>query len=312
MVTQAVNIVLTIFLMIGLGMLLTHIGWLRDEHARLLTQLVTRVALPAMIISKVLTQFTRDSLLGSGLGLLVPFLSLLVMLALSALIGRLIRVPAGRVGAFRTMFAFSNSVFIGVPVSMALFGEASVPHAMLYYIANTTLFWSVGYAMLSGDGGVRKRFDWKNLLPLPLIVFFACAALVLIGLSLPKFVMDAAGYVGDLVTPLSMLYLGLVLMRMVRGERLLRWQRGYSWVLLGRFAFSPLLLAAISLLIPVPTLVRNVLIVQSAMPVMSQISIVAGECGSDAEYAAGGTALSTLFSLIAIPAYMALMPYLPG
>lgn len=312
MVTQAVHIVLTIFLMIGLGMFLARIGWLRDEHAQLLIRLVSRVALPGAIMSNLLVQFTRESLIQSAPGLLLVLLTLLALLALSALVGRLIRVPDGRAGAFRCMFAFSNSVFIGVPVSVALFGEAAVPYAMLYYIVNTTLFWSVGYAAMAADGGARKRLDWKNLLSVPLIAFFVCAALVMAGVSLPKFVMDAAGYVGDLVTPLSMLYIGLLIMRMVEGGRLLRWHRGYAWMLIGRFVLSPLLLVAFSMLIPIPAAMRNVLLVQAAMPVMTQISIVAAECGSDAEYAAGGTALSTLLSLLAIPAYMALIPFLPG
>jgi len=43
------------------------------------------------------------------------------------------------------------------------------------------------------------------------------------------------------------------------------------------------------------------------MPVMSQTPIVAGSMGSDEEYGAGGVALSTLISLIAIPVYMAIL-----
>ena len=55
---------------------------------------------------------------------------------------------------------------------------------------------------------------------------------------------------------------------------------------------------------------RNALLIQAAMPVMAQTPIVAKASGGDDEYAAGGVALTALCSLIAIPAYMALVPFL--
>lgn len=312
MVLQAVYIVLSIFLMIGLGMLLNHIGWIRDEHGALLSRLVTRVALPAMIISKICTQYTRESLIESAPGILAPFVSLLLTCGVGLLVALLWRVQKGRRGVFTCMFMFSNSVFIGLPVSVALFGDSVVPYTLLYYIANTMLFWSIGHAMMMNDGGHKFSFtraSLKNLLPMPLIVFVGCVALVLLGLNLPGFVLDAARYVGDLVTPLSLLFTGLILMRMFREGRF-RWRRGYAMILFGRFLAAPLLLLLTSRFIAMPELMRNALLVQATMPVMSQTPIVAGECGSDEEYAAGGIALTTLCSLVSIPAYMALIQYL--
>ncbi len=312
-VLQAVYIVLSIFLMIGLGMFLSHIGWLKDEHGTLLTRLVTRVALPAMILHKLFTQYTRDSLIASAPGIAAPFLSLLLTWLLGLIAARVTRVPKGRRGVFCCMFMFSNSVFIGLPVAIALFGEAVAPYSLLYYIANTVLFWSIGHGMMLADGGKSMRgkgaLDWKKLLPLPLIVFFSCCVLVLLGARMPKFVLDASKYVSDLVTPLSLMYTGMLILRMFKA-RTFRWQKGFTGVLLGRFLCAPLMLLLASHLIPVPALMRNALLIQASMPVMSQTPIVAGECGSDAEFAAGGIALTTACSLIAIPAYMALTVYL--
>lgn len=35
-------------------------------------------------------------------------------------------------------------MFIGLPVNLALFGEKSIPAVMLYYMVNTTFFWTLG------------------------------------------------------------------------------------------------------------------------------------------------------------------------
>lgn len=309
MVLEAIFIVLTIFLMIGLGMFLYHIGWLKDEHQTLLTTLVVKVALPCVIMDNLFRQYTRESLAENARGILAPAISLLLTWAAAAAAARLGRIPKGRRGVFCCMFIFSNTVFIGVPVALALFGEEAIPYTLLYYIANTVLFWSAGYTIMRRDAGLGGGFNWKKLLPVPLTAFFICMALILVGFYPPKFVMDAAGYVAKLVTPLSMFFIGIILMRMVK-NRAFRWQRGYSLILVGRFLIAPAMLLITSRIVPMPDLMRNALLIQAAMPVMSQTPIVAGSVGADAEYAAGGIAVTTLGSLLFIPLYMALIPYL--
>ena len=54
----------------------------------------------------------------------------------------------------------------------------------------------------------------------------------------------------------------------------------------------------------VPAMTRNALLVQAGMPVMASTSLVAASTGSDEEYAASGTALTTVLSLLMIPVYM--------
>jgi predicted permease len=347
-VLSAVHIVLSIFLMIGLGMFLNAIGWLKDEHSELVSRLVVKVALPAMIINNMFLNYTRAGLVSSVAGILIPFLSMLATFFLGRLIAAAVRLPRRMVGVFTCMFAFSNSVFIGVPVSQALFGEAVTPYTLLYYIANTMLFWTIGYASMRKDGGMptekasyraipqylaARRGDpsartspahaparaalnqLSKVLPIPLLVFFPCVILILLGARLPKFVLDAAGYVGKLVTPMALLYSGMILMRMVRNKRI-RWMKAYEWVIVGRFVAAPLLLigsvwlvnlaAGVSgaTILQVPALMRDALIIQASMPVMAQTPIVAASCGSDEEYAAGGIALTTALSLVFIPLYM--------
>ena len=318
-VLNAAQIVLSIFTMIGLGMFLVKIGWIKDEHGTLISTLVTKVALPCMIISNIFNKFTRESLVESVVGIIIPFLSIIVTFLIGMLIAKLIRLPKRRRGVFVCMFTFSNSVFIGVPVSRALFGDEVIPYTLLYYLANTSLFWTAGHSLMSKDGGAAPKADLKaklkRVLPIPLIFFIGSVLGLLIGLKPPKFMMDASGYVGNLVTPMSLFYTGLIIMRMIRAKHI-RWQKGYELILLGRFLFAPVLLIGSVLLmnfiadasgaeaLRAPELMRDALIIQAAMPVMSQTPIVAASCGSDEEFAAGGIAITTALSLVFIPLYM--------
>jgi predicted permease len=315
-IALAVNIVLSILMMIGLGMFLTHIKWLSDENAQLLSNLVIKVALPGMIINNMLTKFTRAGVIEQLPGLLAALASITISLGIGHIAARAAKVPANRRGALVCMFSFSNSIYIGVPVSLALFGPEALPYALMYYIANTTFFWTAGVGMLRRDSGSvplpGRMSALIRSLPLPLFVFFICMALVLMGVNLSEssFIASAASYIGGMATPRALLFTGILIVRMLRSKHA-RWERGYELMLIGRFLVSPLLAWGLSALLPISTLARNVIVMQAAMPVMAQTSIVAESVGADSEYAAGGLALSTFAALIMIPLYMFLMTATP-
>ena len=85
-------------------------------------------------------------------------------------------------------------------------------------------------------------------------------------------------------------------------------------ILLGPFVVAPLLKAiTISIVYwsPLPTLMKQVFIIQSAMPVMTNAPVVAKLYGADSDYAAvmvTETTLATMkFQWIVIPILMVLM-----
>ena len=342
MVLSAVHIVLAIFIMLGAGMLMYRARWIHEGNLSLVSRLVMKVAFPGMVISNIFTNFDRASLVSSLKNVAAPFLSILLCLPLALLIIRLIRLPKGRRGVFCACFLFSNAVFIGVPVSTALFGEGVMPYTLLYYIANTSLFWSMAVYMMNRDGDSgksREAADWKGvftyllariqrrpdvkkdpqfdgarlamnklnrMLPTPLYTFIICVALMLLGFTPPSFIRSASKYLGNMVTPLSLIYTGAVIMRMIEEKRV-RWHKGYEWILLGRFVISPAVMTALALLFGMIPLMKNALILEAAMPVMASTPIAAADAGSDGEYAAGAMALSTFLSLLVIPVYMLIL-----
>ncbi len=306
---DAISVVVSIFLLIGAGMLLTRIKWIDQAGAKLLARLTVNVGLGALVLSNMMGEFTREKLIESAGGIAGTYLSILLTVAAGFLCARLFGIDGKRRGVFVSMFSFSNSVFIGVPVAVALFGSAAMPYALIYYIANTSLFWSIGNFLMARDGGQGGSLGLKKLLPVPLLAFLLSAGLVLIGVKLPSFVMRTAGYLGALVTPLSLIYTGYVIMNMIsRGA--LKWNKGYAPMLIGRYLIGPGLLLLTSFILPVPGLMRPVLFIQSAMPVMTQTTIAAGDRGADVEYAAGGLLVSTILSIAIIPLYMGLTQFL--
>ena len=79
-VINAVNIVLSIFILIGTGMYLTWRNRLNDQNASLISHLVVRVALPGTIISNLFGSFTSESMKQCLQGLVAPVLRIPVLL----------------------------------------------------------------------------------------------------------------------------------------------------------------------------------------------------------------------------------------
>lgn len=311
LIGNAVNIVISVFLMMGLGFAGAKLKWFDEGGRKLMSFLVVKIALPCTILSKITTSYTRATLVEGAYGLVVPFLSMLALMLLARLLLRPLRIGEKRRGVFTAMFVFSNSVFIGVPIARALFGDEVLPHTLLYYIANTVFFWTVGVRMMRADGDeartpILSMQTLKNLASPPLITFAVSVLIVLIGIPLPKALLDACDYVGALVTPLSMMFIGTILADI--RLKSMKLDAGLIAVVIGRFVLSPLFVYLLVFIFPLETLTRDAFLVQAAMPVMTQVSIIAASYGVDAEYATVGTTITTLLSLAVLPLLAMILP----
>ncbi len=307
---NAVRGVLSILLMISVGFYLAKRGVVDSRASKAFSATVIGVALPAYMVTNLTGTYDKQKLFELAGGLYIPFAVNVVCIALGYLIARLIKVPANRRGTFCTMFALSNTIFVGLPVNLALFGPASLPYALLYYIATTVFFWTFGSYSVSRDGGRAdaKLFSiatLRNIFSPPLVGFMFAVALILLEAKLPAFLSDTLRYLGSMTTPLSMIFIGTV-MASVRWKEL-RFDRSMAFVLLGRFAIAPALVLTVSTLLGLPPLMKNVFVVQAAMPAMTTTSILAEAYGADAPYAATVTTLTTVVSLASIPFYMLML-----
>lgn len=307
---NAVQGILTIVIMISIGYALTEKGWLNEEVSRVFARLVTNVSLPALMISDLMGSFTKGKLMSLSKGLVAPFLSIAVCYIISVAVSKILKVEKSREGTFQSMFFNSNTIFIGLPVNLALFGNKSMPYVLLYYIANTTFFWTLGVYCISKDtpgdhGSILSKATIKRIVSPPLLGFIAAVILILLKIELPPFIMNTCKYLGDLTTPLSMIFIGISIHSVKLKE--LKIDKDVVGVLAGRFLVCPLIMFLMLILMPMPALMKKVFIMQSAMPVMTNAPIIAKVYNADSNYAAVMVTLSTILSMITIPIFMIVM-----
>jgi malate permease and related proteins len=308
---SALEGVASVILIIALGFALAKRGWFEGDASSLVSKIVVSVALPAYMISNLMGGYDRAKLIAMLPGLPIPFAVMIASYAIASGLAALLRIRKERRGTFASMFALSNTIFIGLPVNLVLFGEESLPYVLLYYIANTTLFWTVGVYGIAKDGSIREgrpkpslvsREGLRRILSPPLVAFLFAVALILVGVRLPSVLLDTCKTVGAMTTPLSMLFIGIVIARV--DWKKLRPERDLLFVVAGRFLVSPLILVLIARPTSLPLLMKQVFFVQAAMPAMTQTPILASAYGADSEYAGLGTALTTVLSLATIPLCM--------
>ena len=319
----SIESVLTIVLMIALGYILQHNGWVDEKFGQTISNLLMKVALPASIFIQVLQRLTRSKLISLSSGLVYGFGAVALGYIVAFILVKLLKVRPGRRGTFINMFVNANTIFIGLPLNMALFGDKATAYFLMYYVVNTVSTWTLGAFLMSwddptkvaGEIGTKASFNWKKLLPAPLVGFLV--ALVFLLFNIPfvhvgwlSFVVNAMTYVGSLVTPLSLIYIGIILAK--AGFKTIKFDRDSVVALLGRFVVAPLLIFALITIglkagFQVPSLEAKTLIVQASAPGLAVLPILATEGHGDVEYATNVVTLSTVLFVIVVPIIMLLI-----
>ena len=294
--------------MVMLGYILTGKGWFTPENAKLLPKLVTYISLPTYMVWNLLHTFSKDTFVTLFAGIAVPILSMIISFIVAFLLSHLLSLAPNRKGTFRSAFFCSSSLFIGVPVNLALFGESSTPYVLIYFLANAFLFWTIGNYSISLDGKtvpakIISIDTIRRVFSPPFMGFTLAVILIFFEIPLPDFVMSTCKYLGNMTTPLSMLFIGIAIF----GVKLstIKFSKDVIAVLIGRFVISPIAVLLVASLISIPDLMKKVFIIQAALPAMTQTTILAKVYEADAEYAAVLVTITTLFAIIAIPIYMA-------
>jgi len=303
--------ILPIILIIALGYFLQVRGWFSDQFSGNISKLIMNVGLPASIFVSVLKYLNRSMLAGLSSGLLYVFGAFAISYVFAFIMIAILRVPAGRRGVFVNMVVNANTIFIGLPLNIALFGNEALPYFLIYYIANTVSTWTVGVYLITTDSKEGKKagakFDWKKLLPPPLVGFLIALVFLLLDIPVPTFATNTLTYIGNIVTPMSLLYIGIVLAR--AGFKSIRVDKDTIGALAGRYIVAPLVMLAILSIAggSLPANEFKTFIVQSAAPALAVLPILADQGDGDREYATNLVTISTVLFVVVIPVVLTLL-----
>ena len=308
----SITSIIPIIAIIVLGYILQVKGWFGDAFGPNLSRLIMNVALPASIFVSVMKYLTLDKLISLSGGLLYTFVAFILGYIVAYIAVVVFKVRSGRRGTMINTFVNANTIFIGLPLNVALFGDQALPYFLIYYITNTISTWTLGVYLMTSDsksGQSKKetKFDWKKLLPAPLVGFLVALLCLILRVSIPDFATNTLTYVGNIVTPLSLIYIGIVLAK--AGLKTITFDKDTIVTLVGRFILAPLImLLVLKFFAPnMETVEFKTFMIQSATPALAVLPILANQGKGDVEFSTNVVTLSTVLFIVVIPILQTLL-----
>lgn len=286
---------LVILFAMAMGFLAHRLGYFNGETDQRLSKVVLNITMPAMIVAAVITGDTLPELAEVLAVLKVAAVFYLLEMVFALAAPRLLGGTPGQKGVWRFGLVFGNIAFIGYPVATALFGPGALFYAVILAMPFNLLSYTLGPLMLVG----AKRFQWKQLIT-------PCTTAAVLGLFFaltrlrpPALVGECLAFVGNVTVPLSLLVVGSLLAGLPMGQV---FKSPRLWCLSAlRLLVLPGVLYIILRALGTESLLLGITVIEMAMPVAVNGSMLCLEYGGDKECMAQATLLTTAASIITIP-----------
>jgi len=300
------NVIIFVLLAVP-GYLLVRGNMLTQKESGTLSKLLTNVGMPFLILSSTLKlEFSGEFTVSMIVIGLIGVLFTILMFICSELFVKGETDPK-RKNMMRFCSVFANNGFIGIPLARAVFGEASAVMAYLIIlnIITNVLMFTLGVYLISGD---KSKINVKKAVLNPVLISFIIGVILnLIGI--PKFIPEVqtyATYFSNIVTPLSMVILGMKLAG-VKFSKLFTSARMY-YVSAIRLIIYPAITVGIMFalsfipVLPVGADAVTAMFVALAMPTAGLASAFSDQYDGDTEHAVIFTLGTTILSVVTIPA----------
>ena len=267
------------------------------------------LSIPFFLFNSVTTKFTHDQLV-ELLGMAwLPFVTVCLNLLISLALIRLGLVRRELSGTFTAAFTGSTVLFVGVPMTTALFGEEGIPYLLVYFFANCVFIWTVGLYAIQTDGvakagGARPKLVFmksvRMLFSPPLLSFIVGIAFVVLSIPIPHFGAATVKSFGSVTSPLALFFIGMTIFKIGVSE-MKRMPRELVFVLLSCFMIRPLVMYLVTIPFDLEPIMRKVFVAAAALPVSSVIAVLARTYGGDERFASRAIGVTTLGIIPALP-----------
>ena len=204
-------------------------------------------------------------------------------------------------GEFRyeSQFAiiFNNATFLGYPIVSTTFGEAGIIAYCGFIIAFNIALFSYGIWLFERKLSLKLL---KSITTNPNIIAVILGMIVFLSnLSLPGFITDSVGFVGNATTPLSIICIGFMLSRADLKNVFKKWRMVITALI--QLIIAPVATFLLLMLFNFPTEVVNVCVLIQALPTATSLGLFATEYGGNNIESSELVALSTIFSMVTMP-----------
>jgi len=240
-----------------------------------------------------------DALILIIFGVLICFLGYIIGLFLSLSL----KLKGPERSTFLILCAFGNTSFLSIPIGFALYGMDAVIKIILFDFGCNIVLWTFGIWLIASHQNDELKDSFvKNILNPGIVALIIGLAVVMSNFELPKVFTEACKLLGNITIPMSLIATGSLLYG-VGFHRQVRWETLVA-LTAGKLVIMPLLAILILSIIDTSVSVRNIIVLEAAMPSMVLSTILAEKYNSDSNLAASGVFLTTLVSILTVPIFL--------
>ena len=314
---QSLYAVFVLMAVASFGYITAGRGWYDKKSVSLVARLVN-LALPFFLFSSVTTKFTHDEFMHLMTIAVVPFMAIAIDYAISWGLSKTRLVREDIRGVFIASFTPGSILFIGIPLTLSMFGEEGIPYLLVYFFANVVFVWTIGQYNIQLDGCRRhgnatpQLFSVKGLKMLfkpPMVAFLIALAFVVFAIPVPKPVAMACKLMGQMTSPLALVFIGITIYN-VGFAVLKNPPRELVIILLACYVIRPLVTYLCSLPFDMDPLMRQVFVVSSTLATTSVIGVLSRQFGADDAFASEAVGATTAGLVFALPVILIVVNFI--
>ena len=305
LIQVALDVSAPIFLVITLGVWLSHKKFINENFIQVSSKLIFNVGLPVMLFMSTATRDFQQLINLQHIALLV--ITTLSVFFLSTFTAKGVINSEADKGVFVQGAFRGNLIIIGLALAANAYGEqgvaiATLPMAIVIILYNLLAIYTLNASLGQQSFSLKKTvFD---IIKNPLIIGIVAGLCVnLISLPIPDIILQTNNYLAKMTLPLALIGIGGSLNMLQLKDNLRPAVMSSIWKLL----ISPIILIVLLIIWPTEPIAAGVLFLLVASPTATASFVMVKAMNGNSDLAAKIIIVSTLLSLFTITLGFALL-----
>ncbi|MGO4889751.1 AEC family transporter [Anaerobacillus sp. MEB173] len=283
-----------------IGYILAKTNEITDEAKNLLISIMLNVAIPCIILDSAFNTNVGNELISQ---LTIIFIFSIIISLLGLVLGfifaRMFNYSSSNARKIAFIAGLGNTGFIGIPLCAALFGPTGALFAAAFDTGLGIVLFTVAIAIIQKDYKFSLA-SLKQLINPPTISIVLALFVIIFEIQLPELFIQLNGMLASLATPLGMLYIGILIQVMLKKRGAMSISQ-LTLPLLLKLIFFPALTIVLVSLTNFSVLMKQVIIIQAAMPTMAIAPILLARYAQDEEIGVIAAVFSTICAILTVP-----------
>lgn len=295
-----VEVILVPTLMIILGFYLKRIGMLKPQDSNTLSAIVLNVTLPAMVYINIATATIKPDML------ILPITSFLISIMCMLVVGVFCKIRGyDTIKSWTLMIAAAmmNTGFIGYPITLNVFGNDGLLHAIFFDMVTPILFVMYGMMLVKEFGGDMHKVIKKGFKFVPLWAVIIGLVANVLHFQEGYVLHSVLNYLAGGTVPLIMISLGLT----IDFRDIKKYLKDSLFISFIRLIFAPAVIFVVFSALGITGMVFNVAVLEAGMSTAMTALVLAITYNIDHKLMSSVILVDVVLSLITLTMWISIL-----